>query len=181
MKQSIPNLLTFSRIIVIPALVAVFYIPGKWGYLLSAGLFLYAGVTDYLDGYLARFWQVTSGLGRFLDPIADKLLVATALMLLVGADRAPIIPSLAILGREILVSGLREFLAELRVQMPVTHLAKYKTAAQMLAIGLLLLGAGAPDYLPAEFLGKVLLWIAAGLTLFTGYVYLKEGLKHFKD
>ncbi len=181
MHKSIPNWLTYSRIAVIPVLVAVYYIPGDWGYWLATGLFFYAGVTDYLDGYLARAWNITSGMGRFLDPIADKLLVGASLMLLVSNNRAHIIPALAILGREILVSGLREFLAELQVRMPVTHLAKYKTAAQMVAIGLLLLGPAAPYSIPADIIGNILLWVAAALTLFTGYIYLREGVKHFRD
>jgi CDP-diacylglycerol--glycerol-3-phosphate 3-phosphatidyltransferase len=182
LKKDIPNYLTYFRIAVIPALMVVFFLPsdyvGNWGYYLSGGLFAVAGITDYLDGYAARLWQAQSNTGRFLDPIADKLLVATALLLMVAAGRADLLPAIAIVCREILVSGLREYLAEIRIGVPVSKLAKFKTAAQMVAIFLLLLGAGAPAWLYAEFLGRLLLWVAALLTLFTGYAYLKTGMKH---
>jgi len=182
MKKQLPNILTYSRILVIPAIIPVFlYMDGGVSRWLCSTLFLYAGITDFFDGYLARAWHAHSKLGRFLDPIADKLLVATALMLLVGAGRADILPALAILCREILVSGLREFLADLRISVPVSTLAKYKTTAQMVAIYLLLLGKSAPLGLPAEFLGNMLLWAAAILTLVTGYAYLKTGLKHLAE
>lgn len=179
MKHNLPNYLTYSRILVIPALIVAFYLPGgELSALLTSSLFLFACVTDFFDGYFARAWQVQSSLGRFLDPIADKLLVATALLLLVNADRADILPAIAIVCREILVSGLREFLAEIRVGVPVSRLAKYKTATQMVAIYLLLLGVGAPAWLDAQWSGRLLLWLAALLTLVTGYAYLKTGLKH---
>ena len=183
--KRIPNYLTYLRIVAIPALIVVFYLPGEWSYLLSAGIFLVAGVTDWLDGYVARVLEAQSNIGRFLDPIADKLLVATALMLLTGETRpgyadgqAMMIPAIAIVCREILVSGLREFLAEIRVSIPVSRLAKWKTGAQMVAIFLLLLGGGGPDWLHAGTTGNILLWMAAGLTLITGYAYLRTGLKH---
>ncbi len=180
MRHTIPNLLTYSRILVIPAIVVTFYLPGDWAYWLPAALFLYASVTDWLDGHLARSWQMTSRLGQFLDPIADKLLVATCLLLLVQRHETPyiILPAIAILCREILVSGLREFLADLRVALPVTHLAKYKTAGQMVAIFMLLLSDGGPLWLHAQWMGWGLLWLSAGLTLVTGYAYLRTGLKH---
>lgn len=185
-KKNIPNWLTYLRIAAVPALIAVFYMPGvKWTYLLSAGVFLAASVTDWLDGYVARVLQAQSNVGKFLDPIADKLLVATALMLLVGEDRANyadgramMIPAVAIVCREILVSGLREFLAEIRISVPVSRLAKWKTGAQMTAIFLLLLGSGGPHWLQAGLLGNVLLWVAALLTLVTGYAYVKTGWKY---
>ncbi|NBX03995.1 MAG: CDP-diacylglycerol--glycerol-3-phosphate 3-phosphatidyltransferase [Alphaproteobacteria bacterium] len=180
-KQHIPNYLTYFRIAVIPALIVVFFLreyTGNWAYYLASGLFIVASITDWLDGYAARIWQAESSIGRFLDPIADKLLVATALILLVSYEHADILPAIAIVCREILVSGLREFLAEIRVGVPVSKLAKFKTAAQMVAISLLLLGKGGPDWLYAEFLGSVLLWIAAILTLMTGYAYVKTGWKH---
>ncbi len=180
-KKDIPNYLTYLRIAIIPALMVVFFLTpylGNWGYYSSAFLFALAGVTDWLDGYAARIWQAQSNIGRFLDPIADKLLVATALLLLVSTKRADLIPAIAIVCREILVSGLREYLAEIRISVPVSKLAKLKTAAQMLAIFLLLLGAGAPDWFYAEISGCILLWIAAFLTLVTGYAYLKTGMKH---
>lgn len=182
-KKNIPNYLTYLRIAVIPALVMVFFLKGNWGYWLSAGLFLLASITDWLDGYLARVLSAQSNIGRFLDPIADKLLVATALLLLVQSNtddttRADIIPAIAIVCREILVSGLREFLAEIRIGVPVSKLAKWKTAVQMAAIFLLLLGAGGPLWLHADILGRIFLWLAGILTLVTGYVYVKTGWKH---
>jgi CDP-diacylglycerol--glycerol-3-phosphate 3-phosphatidyltransferase len=176
-KKNIPNYLTYFRIAVIPALVLVF----PWSYKLPALLFAIASITDWLDGYAARILKAQSNIGRFLDPIADKLLVATALLLLVKADRADLLPAIAIVCREILVSGLREFLAEIRISVPVSKLAKFKTAAQMGAIFFLLLGAGGPAWLHSAFLGSVLLWIAALLTLLTGYAYIKTGLKHMTD
>ena len=178
MKKQLPNILTYSRIFVIPLIIVTFYIDGFWGFALSAGLFWFASVTDFFDGYLARAWHAQSKLGRFLDPIADKLLVATSLLLLVGDNRAHILPAIAILCREILVSGLREFLAELNISVPVSTLAKVKTFAQMLAIFLLLLGPAAPDFMQLKDFGNILLWIAASLTLVTGYAYLRTGLKH---
>lgn len=177
-KKNLPNYLTYFRIVVIPLLVVVFFLQGIWSYYLSTLLFFLAGVSDWLDGYLARIWQAQSRLGSFLDPIADKLLVATALLLLVYTGRADLLPSIAIVCREILVSGLREFLAETQVSIPVSKLAKFKTAAQMLAIGALLLGPAGPTWLYAPFLGRALLWIAAILTLITGYAYIKTGLLH---
>jgi len=181
--KNLPNYLTYFRIAVIPLLVLVFFLKGNWGFWLSSGLFLLACITDWLDGYVARKWQVESAVGRFLDPIADKLLVATALLLLVQSNtddttRADIIPAIAIVCREILVSGLREFLAEIRVSVPVSKLAKWKTAVQMAAIFLLLLGAGGPDWLHGEVLGRIFLWLAAILTLITGYAYIKTGWKY---
>lgn len=185
LKKNLPNALTYMRIAAVPALIVVFFIKGDWGYWLSAGIFLLACITDWLDGYVARMWDAHSNVGRFLDPIADKLLVVTALMLLVQSNtdattRADIIPAIAIVCREILVSGLREFLAETRVSMPVSRLAKWKTGAQMVAIFLLLLGAGGPLWLNADILGRVLLWAAGILTLVTGYAYVKTGWKHLQ-
>jgi cardiolipin synthase len=178
MKKQLPNILTYSRILIIPLLVLVFFFHNGVSDLICAILFFYASATDFFDGYLARAWHAHSNLGRFLDPIADKLLIATSLMLLVGSGRAAMLPSLAILCREILVSGLREFLADLRISVPVSTLAKYKTAAQMLAIFLLLLGPGFPRL---EEAGGFLLWAAAILTLVTGYAYLRTGLKHLAE
>ena len=190
MNKNIPNILTISRIAIIPILIASFYIEAKLYHWVAAGLFLFASVTDFFDGYLARVLKAQSSLGRFLDPIADKLLVATALLMLThvdGINGLEIIPALAILCREILVSGLREFLAEINVSVPVTTLAKFKTAVQMSAIFLLLLGVEGPSIEGVEqftsthltvLLGKILLWVAAILTTFTGYAYLKAGLKY---
>ncbi len=184
MKKQLPNILTYSRILTIPLVTIIFLDPAReWmgnehADRFAALLFLYAAVTDLLDGYLARAWEAHTSLGRFLDPIADKLLVATCLMLLVGAHRADMLPAVAILCREILVSGLREFLAELRISVPVSKLAQYKTTFQMIAIYLLLIGPSAPSYLNAMMLGSFLLWIAALLTLVTGYAYLKTAIKY---
>lgn len=177
-KQNLPNALTYSRIIVIPIFIAVFYWESPLSHWILAGLFVYASVTDFLDGYYARAWNVTSKIGRFLDPIADKLLVATALMMLVYTERADVLPAIAIVCREILVSGLREFLAELRISVPVSRLAKFKTAAQLVAISLLLVAPALPAWLYAGMLGDALLWVAAILTLITGYIYLKTGIYH---
>ncbi len=181
-RNNIPNYLTYFRIMVIPGLVAASYMHAYW---LCALFFFLAGVTDWLDGYVARLLKAQSNVGRFLDPIADKLLVATALMLLVSharenldVGRAMMIPAIAIVCREILVSGLREYLAEIRISVPVSKLAKYKTAAQMAAIFLLLLGPDGPSWLHAGILGNILLWLAALLTLVTGYAYCKTGWKH---
>lgn len=181
MLRSLPNILTLSRILIIPILVGSFYLTGKLSHQLAAGLFLLASITDFLDGYLARAWSMQSKLGRFLDPIADKLLVAAAILMLVHFGRADVLPALAIICREILVSGLREFLAELRISMPVSRLAKMKTSVQMLAIFLLLLGSQGSGIEATELIGRIALWIAAGLTVFTGYAYLRAGLRHMSD
>jgi cardiolipin synthase (CMP-forming) len=184
MVFTLPNLLTMSRIAVIPLLVAACYLPHPWGEWVSWALFAAAGATDYLDGHLARRYKQMSAFGRFLDPIADKLLVAITLMMLVAFNRLStpaLIPALVILAREILVSGLREFLAGLRVSVPVSRLAKWKTGIQMVAIGVLLIGDAGPGFLPMSFIGESLLWIAAILTLITGYDYLRHGLKHMGE
>ena len=181
MLRSLPNILTLSRIVIIPVLVASFYLSGnfdKFSHELGAGLFLLAGVTDFLDGYFARAWHIQSKLGRFLDPIADKLLVVAVIVMLVHFDRAAVMPALAIICREIMVSGLREFLAELRIGMPVSRLAKLKTALQMMAIFFLLLGGKGTI---VAMIGQVSLWMAAALTLFTGYAYLRAGLNHMSE
>jgi cardiolipin synthase (CMP-forming) len=173
-----PNLLTAARILAIPAMVAAFYVPGRFGQLATCVIFTLAAITDYLDGYLARSWSMQSPLGRMMDPIADKLLVGAAILMLVHFDRAPILPALVILCREILVSGLREFLAEVRVGLPVSRLAKWKTGVQMTAIAFLLAGTAAPWWLFADQIGWYGLWLAAGLTVFTGLDYLYAGLRH---
>ena len=180
MKHRLPNVLTYSRIAIIPLIAIVFYIPGDWGRWLAAGLFVLAGFTDFLDGYLARMWQVQSSIGRMLDPIADKLLVATALLLLVSAGRADLLPAAAIVCREILVSGLREFLASLQISVPVSQLGKVKTAVQMLAITLLLFGDVHMQSDWITFSGNILLWLAAVFTLITGYAYLRTGIAYLK-
>ena len=179
---SVPNLLTLSRILAIPVVVASFYVDGDYARWFACAMFSAAGVTDWLDGHMARRWAQQSELGRFLDPIADKLLVAATLFMLVAKGRLSgewsLLPALVILCREILVSVLREYLAELRVGLPVSKLAKWKTAIQMVAIGVLIVGDAGPAFLPVAAIGEMLLWVAALLTLVTGYDYLRAGLAH---
>jgi cardiolipin synthase len=178
---SLPNLLTLSRILAIPIVIATFYIHGDYARWFACALFAAAAVTDWLDGHMARRWSQQSEIGRFLDPIADKLLVAATLLMLTATGRLPygaVLPALVILCREILVSGLREYLAELRVGLPVSRLAKWKTALQMVAIGVLIVGDAGPGFLPITSIGAGMLWVAALLTLVTGYDYLRLGLAH---
>jgi len=186
---SIPNLLTYGRILAVPLIALCFFMEGKlqstdfarWS---AVAIFIIASVTDFFDGYLARIWKQTSNIGKMLDPIADKLLVATCLLLLaVDTDHTiagwSIWAAIIILCREILVSGLREYLAELRVGVPVTWIAKWKTAVQMVAIVFLLAGSAGDKLFPyTTQTGIVLLWIAAVITIYTGYDYFKAGLKH---
>jgi cardiolipin synthase len=186
MLTKLPNILTFSRILAIPVVVALLLLPAPHGNWLAFSVFAFAAVTDFFDGYLARAWHQQSAFGRFLDPIADKLLVAAVLLMLVAAEHIQgltILPAAVILCREILVSGLREFLAEARVSMPVTFLAKWKTVIQMVALGFLLVGDVGPDFGPLSTLevGVYGLWGAAILTLITGYDYLRAGLRHINE
>ncbi|MBH63855.1 MAG: CDP-diacylglycerol--glycerol-3-phosphate 3-phosphatidyltransferase [Alphaproteobacteria bacterium] len=181
MITSLPNLLTLSRILVIPGLVATFFIPGTTSDWVALGIFCAAGVTDFLDGYVARLRGEMSMLGRFLDPVADKLLIAAAIVMLIAFGRIDgftVLAAVIIVCREILVSGLREFLAELHVPVPVSRLAKWKTTLQILAIAFLLSGDAGDMLLPAKEIGTVCLWVAAALTLYTGYDYLRAGLAH---
>ncbi len=176
-------MLTLFRIAVIPGLVAVFYLRGDLGNWLACGLFSLAAITDFFDGYAARVLRQQSAFGRFLDPVADKLLVASALLMMVAFGQITglvILPAVVILCREIMVSGLREYLAGLRVSVPVSQLAKWKTTIQMIAIGILLVGDSGPAALPVRTIGEVGLWVAAALTLFTGYDYLRAGLRHIE-
>jgi cardiolipin synthase (CMP-forming) len=179
---SLPNILTYGRILAIPALVACFFVSGDWGRWTAMWIFIAAGVSDFLDGYLARAWQQQSSIGRMLDPIADKLIVAAALLMLAAYGTIAgwsLWAGVIILCREILVSGLREFLGTLAVSVPVTRLAKWKTVLQMVAIGFLLAGPAGDKVWPytTEF-GLTLLWIAALLTLYTGYDYLRAAVRH---
>ncbi len=183
MMTSLPNLLTLSRIVAIPLVVATFYLHGPGPRWVACVLFVAAAITDWFDGRLARSRGEVSALGRFLDPIADKLLVGAVLFMLAAFGRlsaVAMLPAVIILLREILVSGLREFLAELRVGMPVTWLAKWKTAVQMVALPLLLVGNAAPPVLHARAIGEIGLWVAAGLTIVTGWDYLRAGLHHMR-
>ena len=180
---SLPNILTYGRLLAVPAVVALLFWPkDDWTRWPALAIFIAAGVTDYLDGYFARLYAQQSTLGRMLDPIADKLLVAACLMMLVYAgtiEDQHVLAAIVILCREILVSGLREFLAELRVSVPVTRQATWKTTVQLLAVGFLLAGPAGETILPGttEF-GLVLLWVSAVVTLYTGYDYFRSGVRH---
>jgi len=189
MKLKIPNILTIGRIILVPVFVIAFYLPGTLGDLIPFFIFLLASFTDFLDGLLARLFKEESKLGELLDPVADKIIVATALVLLVMNDTIrsyEVIAAIIILTREILISGLREFLAKVKVTMPVTGLAKFKTFIQMFAIAILLTGDSGnrvinfQDY-NAHTIGIILLWLSAFLTLYTGYDYVKKGIDHIFD
>ena len=186
MKFKIPNYLTIGRIIIVPVFVTTFYLPGFYGDIISFTLFLIASFTDFLDGLLARMYKEESELGELLDPIADKIIVATALILLVMNETIQnyeVIAAIIILTREILVSGLREFLAKGKIKLPVSNLAKMKTFLQMFAIAILLTGetgnkiVNFQDY-NAQTIGIILLWLSAFLTLYTGYEYLRKGIDH---
>ena len=184
MKFRIPNILTIGRLIIVPVFVISFFVPGIVGDLVPFFLFVIASFTDYLDGFLARLYKEESKLGELLDPIADKILVASALILLVMngiIKNYEVIAAIIILTREILISGLREFMAKREVSVPVSNLAKFKTFIQMFSIALLLTGetgnkiVNFQDY-NAQTVGIILLWIAAFLTLYTGYDYLRKGI-----
>jgi cardiolipin synthase len=178
---TLPMTLTLSRIGAIPVLVALFYVPGDAARYVACAVYAAAAITDYFDGYFARIWAQQSVLGRIFDPIADKLLVAATILMLVATGRIEgftILAALVILCREVLVSGLREFLAEMKAHLPVSRLAKWKTGAQMVSLGFLIVGDAAPTAaFPMSLTGEVLLWIAAVFTLVTGYDYLAAGLR----
>jgi CDP-diacylglycerol--glycerol-3-phosphate 3-phosphatidyltransferase len=185
---TLPNLLTLSRILAVPILVFLLWQPRPFDYAVTFALYCVVGITDYFDGYLARAQGQISKLGQFLDPIADKIMVAAVIVMLMASRKANgeapilqdfnIIPALVILLREIIVSGLREFLAELRVGMPVSQLAKWKTTLQLVALGALILGGALPHAPWVHMVGVISLWTAAALTLVTGYDYLRIGLRH---
>jgi len=180
--SSLPNLLTIARIAIIPLFVAAFYFSGEESRWLAFSLFCFAAITDAFDGLIARRWQAESLLGRMLDPIADKLIVAAALLMLAwdgSLQSINLIPALVILCREILVSGLREFLAQAAVSLPVTSLAKFKTVMQMVAIAALIAARpGERMFQGVTGVALVVLWVAAGLTLYTGYAYFRAGIIH---
>jgi len=183
MLKKIPNILTIGRIIIVPFFVLAFYLPGFYGDLTACVLFVIASFTDFLDGMLARMMGEESKLGELLDPIADKIIVATALILLVMSGTIKhyeVIAAIIILTREILISGLREFLARGQIKLPVTNLAKLKTFLQMVAIALLLTGETGNKILNFQDynIGIILLWLSAFLTLYTGYEYLRKGIDH---
>ena len=186
LSTSLPSILTVGRILIVPFFVLAFYLPGFYGDLTALILFIVASFTDFLDGMLARLLGEESKLGELLDPIADKIIVATALILLVmdGTIRNyEVIAAIIILTREILISGLREFLAKGKIKLPVSNLAKLKTVLQMVSIALLLSGdtgnkiINFQDY-NAQTIGMILLWLSAALTLFTGYDYMRKGIDH---
>jgi cardiolipin synthase len=195
---ALPNILTYARIAAVPVVVACMYWQalmggGLWLRWVALALFIAAAITDFLDGYFARIWGQHSTFGRMLDPIADKLLVASCLLMLAvdGTIKGvTVLAAIVILCREILVSGLREYLAELRVSVPVTQLAKYKTALQLVAVGFLLAGPAGDkvlggwmtqETLAITRIGIVLLWLSALLTLYTGYDYFRAGVRHLID
>ncbi|MBN9455912.1 MAG: CDP-diacylglycerol--glycerol-3-phosphate 3-phosphatidyltransferase [Bosea sp. (in: a-proteobacteria)] len=183
---SLPNLLTYGRILAIPALVAILFWPrDDWMRWIALGIYTAAAITDYLDGYIARAWSQQSAIGRMLDPIADKLLVAALLLMLVYTGQIEgwtLWAAIVILCREILVSGLREFLADLKVSVPVSKVAKWKTTAQLFALGFLIAGPAGDKVLPGNTqIGIVLLWAAAGLTIYTGWDYFNAGIRHLVE
>ena len=185
---SIPNLLTLSRIFAVPILVFLLWKPAPYDYAITFVLYCIVGITDYFDGYLARAQGQISRLGQFLDPIADKIMVAAVIIMLMASRRADgdapiiqdwtVIPALVIMLREIIVSGLREFLADLKVSLPVSRLAKWKTTFQLVSLGALILGGAIPSQPWIHLVGVTSLWAAAALTLVTGWDYLRVGLRH---
>jgi cardiolipin synthase len=184
---SLPNILTYARIAAVPVVVGCVFAQSildgpLWLRWVALAVFISAGVTDYLDGYYARIWDQQSAFGRMLDPIADKLLVASCLLMLAAENSIhgwTLWAAIVILCREILVSGLREYLAALRVSVPVTKLAKWKTAIQLVAIGFLIAGEAAEEIFPlTTLIGIALLWISAIITIYTGWDYFRAGLHH---
>ena len=186
MKLKIPNILTIGRIILVPIFILTFYLPGALGDLIPFFIFVLASFTDFLDGLLARLYKEESKLGELLDPVADKIVVASALILLVmdnTIESYEVIAAIIIMIREIIISGLREFLAKVQISVPVTRLAKYKTFIQMFSIAILLTGETGnkiinfEDY-NAQTVGIILLWLSAFLTLYTAYDYIRKGIDH---
>ena len=179
---TLPNILTLIRILVIPLLVGSFFMEQPIGSWIASVTFLFAGITDFFDGYFARSSGTVSKIGQFLDPIADKLMVGSVLIMVVAVQWVPgihVIPAVIILCRELMVSGLREFLAGAQVSVPVSRLAKWKTTVQMVALGAAcFIPAGETLGIPVYEISISLLWVAALLTLYTGYDYLRAGLKH---
>lgn len=184
MFTQLPNQLTLARILVIPVIVLLLALPGAGAAWAALILFILAAITDWLDGWLARRQALVSMIGQFLDPIADKLLVAAIILMLVYTRRIDawsVIPAVIILLREVAVSGLREFLAGIKVSVPVSRLAKWKTAIQFVALSFLIIGDHAPTYIPALLLGQICLWAAGVLTVVTGWDYMRASLKHFAE
>lgn len=181
MYKNIPNFLTLLRIVIIPIIIITFYFDDKiLAYRIACILFLLAGITDFLDGYMARKFNLQSKFGIMLDPVADKLLVVSILIMLIKFNRADELPCLLIIAREFIVSGLREFLADLRVSVPVSKISKIKTTIQIIALAMLLLGSKGSGIDILEEFGRIFLWITAILTVVTGYSYLRESYKYWK-
>lgn len=192
---NLPNILTYGRIAAVPIVAGLLLWTDRAQHLTglgvdaarwtALGIYVLAAITDFFDGYLARRWQQQSSLGRMLDPIADKVLVSVVLLVLCGDQilrGGHVWAAIIILSREVLVSGLREFLGELRVSVPVTQIAKWKTTVQLIAIGFLIAGPAGDQVVPGvTYIGIFGLWVAAGLTLYTGYDYFRAGLRHVVD
>ena len=181
----LPNLLTYGRILAVPIIAGLLMYGGTSARWIAVVIYIVAALTDFFDGYLARIWHQQSALGRMLDPIADKVLVSVVLLVLATdgiLNGGHLWAAIIITAREVLVSGLREFLGELRVSVPVTKIAKWKTTVQLLAIGLLIAGPAGDALIPGvTYAGIVMLWLAAALTLYTGYDYFRAGLRHVVD
>ena len=182
MKLNIANFLTIARIIVIPIIVICIYLKSPFYGWVAFSLFCIASITDYFDGYIARIRNEITNFGTFLDPIADKLLVSAVILILTSKNIIAdweTIPALIILLREIAVSGLREYLAGIKISVPVSRISKLKTSIQLIALALLILSESQISLVPILFIGKIALWAAGILTLYTGFDYLKSGIKHF--
>jgi len=177
--KNLPNYLTITRIAVIPIIVLTFYVNNSLARKIGALLFILASITDFFDGYIARKYDLVTSFGKMFDPIADKLLVGCVIIMLLKKDNVDEIPCLLILAREFLVSGLREFLALVKVSVPVSTLAKSKTFLQMLALSILILGSKGSNIACLDLIGEIILWIAAFLTIITGYSYFKACKQYF--
>jgi cardiolipin synthase (CMP-forming) len=184
MLQHLPNILTISRIVLLPVLIALFFVDGACAAWVALWLYIFCAATDFFDGWVARKYNITSGIGTFLDPISDKIMVAALLLALAAFDRLEgvwMIPAIIILSREFLIAGLREYLGPQNIKVPVSRLAKWKTGLQMTALGFLVIGDYGNTIVPHTLLvGQILLALAAIITLMTGWNYLKVGLKHIK-
>lgn len=176
LKKNLPNLLTISRVLAIPAIISSFYIQSKYANLITISIFMFACVTDFFDGYLARTWKVQSKFGRLFDPIADKLIVVSTIIMLIYRSKIndfTIVPSIIIICREILVPGLREFLIAMNVSLPVSKAGKIKTFLQMVAVVALIIDG----YETIQYIGIISLWLAATITMWSGYNYISIGMK----
>lgn len=176
LKKNLPNILTISRVFAIPVIVLSFYIQNKYADLITISIFMFACITDFFDGYLARTWQVQSKFGKLFDPIADKLIVVSTIIMLIYMHKVndfTIVPSIIIICREILVPGLREFLIATNVSLPVSQIGKIKTFLQMVAVVTLIVN----NYEITQYIGAISLWFAAAITIWSGYHYVSAGMK----